>query len=654
MYVATLCVGASAARAQQPVPDTTRARRDTVAPSVPVPPRPDSIRVDSTPRSTVPGGAVPIKVPPRDTIKAPLSRSESPVLGDIGPEYRWTRDELFASGALTLLDLLDRVPGITGYRAGWIGVPMEAAYLGDVGRTRVFLDGLELDPLDPRTQGVAELSRIPLWTLEEVAIERDAAEVRIHLRTWRVERTTANTRTDVYTGDEETNLYRGFYGKRYPHGEALQLAAQQYSTKASRLGGDADALDLFARVGWARRRWSADALLQRAHRSSDSRGRTVIAPSLAGLDARYTEAYVRAGYGDTSLGPWLQVVASSLAFSESSTQVTASGLGSTGTPLDSADSSGSRAQYLVSGGASLGPVRASATYRARVFNGEHSGTPSARLALATRLLAVSLFGEYRALDEVYRRDLPDLRVTADSAAPSLRGAALPRVTRLGATARLAPLSFIALSGAANRTNLYREGASSAGTPASTMAYRGELGLRLWKLWLSGGVMHRDSAAIASPGLFDTAYRYDTLGTRRADGPATADFATMRGTVYKAIRIDGYAVRWRDGGGIYRPDVQTRATLSLETRWLNRFPSGSFGINVGVTHEYRGFVRFPSAVGDQIAAPSRPISTLVELRLVNAVISWQLRNVVGSIYELVPGFAQPRQTSVYGVRWDFWN
>jgi len=167
-------------------------------------------------------------------------------------------------------------------------------------------------------------------------------------------------------------------------------------------------------------------------------------------------------------------------------------------------------------------------------------------------------------------------------------------------------------------------------------------------------MHRDSAALASPGVFDTAFRSDTLGSRRADGPATADFATLRGTVYKAIRIDGYAMRWRDGGGIYRPDIQTRGTLTLETRWLSRFPSGSFGIAFGVTHEYRGFVRFPTAGGDQVAGPSRPFSTLLELRLVNAILSWQFRNTVGEIYELVPGFAQPRQTSVYGVRWDFYN
>ena len=44
---------------------------------------------------------------------------------------------------------------------------MEAAYLGDVGRIRVFLDGLELDPLNPRTDGVTELSHIPLWALDD-------------------------------------------------------------------------------------------------------------------------------------------------------------------------------------------------------------------------------------------------------------------------------------------------------------------------------------------------------------------------------------------------------------------------------------------------------------------------------------------------------
>jgi len=35
-------------------------------------------------------------------------------------------------------------------------------------------------------------------------------------------------------------------------------------------------------------------------------------------------------------------------------------------------------------------------------------------------------------------------------------------------------------------------------------------------------------------------------------------------------------------------------------------------------------------------------------------SWQYRNIVGTNRALVPGFLMPRQTNLYGVRWDFFN
>ena len=31
-----------------------------------------------------------------------------------------------------------------------------------------------------------------------------------------------------------------------------------------------------------------------------------------------------------------------------------------------------------------------------------------------------------------------------------------------------------------------------------------------------------------------------------------------------------------------------------------------------------------------------------------------RNVLQERYRLIPGFQMPRQTQLYGVRWDFWN
>ena len=51
---------------------------------------------------------------------------------------------------------------------------------------------------------------------------------------------------------------------------------------------------------------------------------------------------------------------------------------------------------------------------------------------------------------------------------------------------------------------------------------------------------------------------------------------------------------------------------------------------------------------------RTTSSLLEIRILSAVVSWQFRNFLGERYTQVPDFAAPRETSIYGVRWEFWN
>ena len=102
-----------------------------------------------------------------DTLRAPTARAEAPMLPETGTGWRWNRDEMFASGALNLAELLERVPGAIQYRPSWVQGPQVVSFLGDPGAVRVFLDGVEMDALDPRTGNVLDLAEIPIWTLEE-------------------------------------------------------------------------------------------------------------------------------------------------------------------------------------------------------------------------------------------------------------------------------------------------------------------------------------------------------------------------------------------------------------------------------------------------------------------------------------------------------
>ena len=149
--VVALLLTASQAAAQEPQPaappDTAAAERPAISQES----RPDSVR--------------------GDTLKSPLPVGEVPPLPAIGPEYRWRGDEILSSGALTLLDLLEQLPEISGYRAGWLLPPEYATVAGSFRGVRVFLDGVELDALDPRQEGLHDLGMIQLWPLEEVAVD---------------------------------------------------------------------------------------------------------------------------------------------------------------------------------------------------------------------------------------------------------------------------------------------------------------------------------------------------------------------------------------------------------------------------------------------------------------------------------------------------
>ena len=687
---------AGPAAAQNP-PDTTRARRDTAGIVVPAgvtgadSARRDSLRADSTRGAALGRDARGVLLPADttgDTLQTPLAHYPAPPAPDVGPQYRWDRQALFGSGAVTLLDFLEQVPGVTAFRAGWITLPSAGAYLGDAGAVRVWLDGLAVDPLDARTGGALQLDVIPIWTLEEVVIERAADELRVYLRSWRWERTTANTRTDVFTGDEDTNMYRGLFAKRYHNGASIQAGAQQFSTNSSRAGGDGDELDLFARVGWARGPWSADAFVQRVRRDQnasgqiDRDGRSSDVPGMPPLAARWQQAYVRAGWGRADRGPWLQALASTQLFVETTPPRATGGDALVRFQTDSADTTRSRAQYLIAGGWTLGGLRVVGEGRYRVFRGERVFTPAGRLSLDTRRLSLSARGEYAAPDEAYARDtlgavlgfaervrsctpivVPDAdRPRATDLLyrfrlPPACVGDLPRVSRADLTARVLPVSFIALTGAAGQAWWRRHDAAQAGQPMEVRSARAELGLRLFGLWFSGGGLWRDSSTIVSPAVFGPEYRYDSLGTRRPVGEQRAVFGTVRGTIYKALKADAWAVQWETDSVPFRPRIQTRATLYVATNWLSRFPSGSFSVLLGATHEYRSFTYFPSlnpAVGLDRVPQQRMLSSLLELRILNATLSWQVRNWLNRDLMHAPRLPLPGATNLYGVRWDFFN
>jgi hypothetical protein len=216
------------------------------------------------------------------------------------------------------------------------------------------------------------------------------------------------------------------------------------------------------------------------------------------------------------------------------------------------------------------------------------------------------------------------------------------------TVQLTPFSFVSFIGAAGRAKGTRVQDSTF--DFKTNYVRGEAGVRLFNLWLLGGVLRRDSTILNGPIVFDTLF-----GQRRVES-ATGATAAIRGQLWRLIHTDLSAIRWNSDSGLYRPRYQTRSELSIKTNLLRQFPSGDFGLQFSAIHEYRSRAIFPSnGVSPLLAVPDyRTISTLLEIRILSATISWQFRNLLGEPYAQVPNFRMPRQTNFYGVRWEFYN
>jgi hypothetical protein len=596
--------------------DTARVRRDTTV-RVPIPPQADTIvkrdsiaQRDSAVRARLARLAA-------DSVKTPLARAEMPVLVDVArPEMRWDRASLFATGALTLLDLLERVPGLSGYRAGWLAAPMIGAYLGDMRRIRVFYDGVEQDPLDPRMNGAIDLGSIQLWPAEEVRVERGADELRVHVRTWRAERTTPYTRADVGTGDQETNLYRGFFGRRFDRGEALQVSAQQLSTRPARLGESSNHSAVHVRLGWANKWWHVDATLLRSTPDRGSiraaaRSGVTDVDSVVSAAATETNAYLRVAYGDPESGPWAQLVAGAheYKFGGQPEETDAPDQ-----PVPDADTTRYQAQYVLAGGLTWRGIRFSATDRVRFLEGDQSHAPMVRGSLSSPFLSASLLAEQRHSESDPRAE---------------------------AMIRLSPVRFVALGGAVATE-------FSGGAGADALSARAEAAVRVGELWLGGGVIRRPGRSLAAPTIYSRRF------TSAADGDATGAFATIRGRLWGAIFADLTGIQWQDDNGFLRPRYQSRSEIYVSTTLPRRFPSGNFGLLASLLHEYRSHTLFPTATLTDRAGGYRLFSGLLEIRILDAVLTYQYRNLLVEDFETLPGYAMPRQTQFYGVRWNFWN
>ena len=603
-----------------PVGAVARAQsRDSTPP--PPPPRRDTTLIsrDTTAASDSSRAVVQDSATKRDTVAPPFTRSELPVSTDIGRPYRFTRAELYSSGAVTLGELLDRLPGPMTVRTGWLTDVQLTSYGGGMGRVRVFIDGVELDAIDPTGAGVLNVGLLQLWPYEEAVLERAGDEVRVHLRSWREHKTEPLTRIDVLTGDREGNVFRGYFAKRWSNGAGLQAVFSNASTRDVRTttGGDGSNLGLTLRTGWANARWTIDAWAHRAGGERRPASRAFGLPTLAGDRPQYTLGYVRAGFRDPdSSGVWGQVLLGTIGFRETPPGSDLNRLSSVVDTTTAVLREASRAQYVATVGWRRGGLATSFTARVRAFEGVAPVAPLVRVSYDQSWLSASLWAE-------------------DARPDSVR--------RLDASFRVVPFGRLALAAAVSNTQR-----RFGGRDLASGGMRAEAAVRLrGALWVGGGLLRRDTTITRAPRLWDTTAVTQELA------PATGTFVQVRGDLFRDIKLDAWAVSWANAErSFYLPKVQARTQLYVQSDWATRFPKRQFGFLGALIHEYRDPVRFPTATGVQSTQIMRNFSTLLEFRLLNAYISWRFQNVLRLDFDQVPGFILPRGVNLYGIRWEF--
>jgi len=619
-------------------PDSTK-RADSVRVAAPAGPVPgvtrdsmpqDSVAQDSIMRARILARTDSVnRAMAGDTVKSPLARFEVPRDVEIVDRLRFNRDSILATGAVSLADLLDRVPGVTTYRSGWLAGLHGATYNGDVGRIRLFLDGVELDAIEPRNGGQLDLTDIQLWNLDELVIERAPGEVRVWLRSMTVTSTTPATRVDIFTGDLNTNAFRGFLSRRWRNGMAFQFGGQQIATQTGRVsqfGGpegtrrlrsDGASQAFYTRLGWARGKLSADLFANAVSRERDAHTPRSGFDSLPGFKGQRREGYLRLGYGDTTRGFWSQAVLSALRTKQQGAD--SSVIVEEDTTIVEGDTIRGQTQHVAAVGYRGAWWAASYTNRLRPLAGRLQQAPVIRGSLRWWKVDAGAWMERDGRDSTDRTDL---------------------------YARLRPTSWLALVvGRSSRTPEDTTGRP----PVRTL--RAEAAVRFKGLWLGGGVLRDDATVYGTlPMLGGQAF---PLGANAATGV----MASVHGRLYKDLRLDVQAISW-DAAQYNRAKTHIRTELALVSEWRRRFPKGQFGFNARLILDSRSRVPFYYGPDEEatkwITEPAVVATGLLEIRIEQGTLFYQYRNLTGGQYEQIRGITMPPAVQMYGVRWQFFN
>jgi hypothetical protein len=592
------------------VPDTIPPPPDTV-PAVPdtIPPPPaDTLAM---PADTIVPDTVPPPPPPDPPALPPL-RPVGPTGWATGV-WEWDRADLLRLPDLSLLHLLERVPGITPVRAAPVGQPEGGAVFGSTaGAIRYEIDGFVLDPL---TAPTFDPSRIPLLALQSVRIERRMTGATVRIRTASPADPEAHSVIEAGTGDYRTNVFRGTFLAPSVLGGGLALGFESLGSQTL-AGGSSNHL-----AGWLTWTWATDDTgIQLDYRQSDMT-RDGVGASLAGARRDWV---VRAR---RRLGP---VTAEGYAGATSVNDDRGEIVLREGTPQG-----GLRLRSDIGGPV---PVEATAAVRLRA----HPRLPAQELELGgwaypAAWLALGAHLEHARWDD---RSPTGQLATIARAGPLLGVTATAGLFR--ATDLLAETGPMTVG----------EDLPAAGPPGIDVTRDGaRVGLEFQR-----GAWHVAAAAVRTAVEPATGFGlpFDVEAPPFQGGQANGVEAMVRvPTGWEPLRLEGWYVGMEvPAGWPYLPSEHWSAALVYHHLPL---PSGNLEIYARAEHVLRAGMAAPA--GAELARVGAYRATNLELTIrvmtVRAFLRWQ--NLMNRPFqEDLPGFQRPGQHVLYGVKWEFWN
>lgn len=619
-------LGASGVAAQEPV------GRDSAVVRIP----PEAVRSDTLADR---------RPAPRDSVVAdsllpapnfPSSPDTLPAANGLGVIWEWTEEDLRRFHGLSIVGLLERVPGLVVTRAGSFGAPAGiSAYASGGGRLRVFLDGWELHPL---TSGTFDLQQLPLVDLRSVRVARELAEVRVELTTFRLDDRRAFAQVEAGDGDLNTRLLRALFARPLGRRQVIQLTYDLAETDGFRRQEPFNITTLAARWSYA---FAPDRGVQLeyrnsaidrgttnapAFRESADRGDLILRARGRATDALWLDAQLgRSWYrpqGADSLRPDIGALQAGARATYRLPIGSVAGTARLHRPDDGSFAAGVAELAARADLAPLRGISGTAEVRSRTVGGV-AGLEVEGGGRVGPWAGVSIFGSAAA-------GTRGVRFEADSA--RVRSTFGGTIGLPGAPATLTD-SVIGYGTAASSLAAVRAGAD--------WTHRG--------IRVSAAVLRHQLSAVAPYGLAAD------VGAPVVDGGAATGAEVYLSTplLLQGLRLDGWYLRFADvGGRPYLPSEEGRAALQFS----RVFREGNFEPTARLELIGRGSALSYPAGSERLTPVDRYLYSnfLLQLRIIDVRAFFIAENLFNNAAADYPGRTLPGLRTMYGFRWHFRN